>query len=360
MGLRPVQLDQTALAAGATGRNGGFVTQGAALSYPDAIQMLGHVAAKKIWELTRTSRDLLRDVVVREQIACDYREPGTLHLNLGEAEQQANQRHIQALKADGFDGQILDKQQLQDVIGQQVSDDISGAGYAPGMGLLHSAKFIYGLAAAAQRYGAKTCVAQALGFEENGAGIRVRTNHGVIETKALFVAANAWTRQVVGNACVKPVRGQMLCYAPIAPVFAHGMGVSVTPTGEYWQQTPTGEIVIGGCRAVRPDRDENLISMTTSDDVQEALEQVLPRLFPALRGLRVVQRWGGPMAFTPDYLPIADAVPGLTNAYFAGGFCGHGMPFGMIFGKLFAEALATGQPPVGLESFAARRAALVQ
>src|SRR5207237_8288664 len=44
-------------------------------------------------------------------------------------------------------------------------------------------------------------------------------------------------------------RSQVLCYAPVAPLFRFGMGAAVTPTGEYWQQAPDGSIVLGGCRA---------------------------------------------------------------------------------------------------------------
>jgi glycine/D-amino acid oxidase-like deaminating enzyme len=48
------------------------------------------------------------------------------------------------------------------------------------------------------------------------------------------------------------------------------------------------------------------------------------------------------MAFTPDYVPLADHAPGEPNTWYAGGFCGHGMPFGLIFGKLLAQAALGG------------------
>ncbi len=56
-------------------------------------------------------------------------------------------------------------------------------------------------------------------------------------------------------------------------------------------------------------------------------------------GLRVAQRWAGSMTFTPDYLPIADIVPGMKSTWVVGGFPGHGMPFGMRLGQLPAESL---------------------
>ena len=52
---------------------------------------------------------------------------------------------------------------------------------------------------------------------------------------------------------------------------------------------------------------------------------VIPRLFPELAGLRVARRWAGPMAFTSDYLPVADAAPGMPGVWVGSGFCGHGI-----------------------------------
>ena len=88
--------------------------------------------------------------------------------------------------------------------------------------------------------------------------------------------------------------------------------------------------------------------MLPTPDVTGAIEAVLPRLFPELRNLKVARRWAGLMAFTADYLPIVDAVPGLPGVWVTGGFCGHGMPFGPRIGQLLAEAAMTGTTPSDL------------
>ena len=65
------------------------------------------------------------------------------------------------------------------------------------------------------------------------------------------------------------------------------------------------------------------------------------------------------MAFTPDYLPIIDAARGLPGVWFAGGFCGHGMPFAPIVGRLLAEAATTGVAPAPLAPFRLTRPTLI-
>ena len=360
-----IQLDQHALAAGATGRNGGFLTLGTAESYSSAVAHFGKPTADAVWQLTLTNRDLMREVIREEALQCDYREPGHLSLALSNESftrmsSDAEARNVAARSVAGLEAIILDRYQLRTFIRTDLGPDIRGAIYTPNTGLLHSAKFIYGLAHAAQQHGAHIAQAHVTQLEAVSNGVQVHTEHGTISAGAVIAAANAWTSLLMPahTSPIQAVRGQVLSYAAIPPVFHHGMGAGLTATGEYWQQTPTGEIVLGGCRAARPDGDVGQLNNETSDDVQAALENVLPTLFPKLTGLHVAQRWGGPMAFTPDYLPVADAVPDVPGAWFAGGFCGHGMPFGMIFGKLLAEAALSRHKPAGLEPFALGRMTL--
>ncbi len=66
------------------------------------------------------------------------------------------------------------------------------------------------------------------------------------------------------------------------------------------------------------------------------------------------------MAFTPDYLPIADRAPGMPGVWVAGGFSGHGMPFGTRLGQLMCEAITSGVAPAALACFGLHRPTLMQ
>lgn len=101
-GVRVVLLERTALADGATGRNGGFVRAGPAGSYTEAISRLGDETARAVMEFTLESRSLLRQVVQEEAIACDYREPGTLRFAITEAQGEHYRDTPRRLKTSGF------------------------------------------------------------------------------------------------------------------------------------------------------------------------------------------------------------------------------------------------------------------
>lgn len=343
-------IERTALSWGATGRNGGFVRAGTAGGYADTVARLGREAALVVWELSEAGQALVGQVIAEEGIDCDYRTPGTLSLALDEAALARMRAGLEMMQADGLSGAFLDRRGVQELIGTPLGAEIAGGLYFADGGLLHSARYLAGIARAAQRHGARLCRAGVEGLEPVGEGTIVRTTAGVVRAGKVIIAVNAWTDDLVPSLAGKivPVRGQILAYEPSPRVFTSGVGASVSPTGEYWQQTLDGSIVIGGCRGDAPGGDLGVREMVPTPGVTGSIERVLPRLFPELAGLRVARRWAGLMAFTADYLPVVDVAPALPGVWVTGGFCGHGMPYGPRLGQLLAEAALTGTTPASL------------
>ena len=360
MGANIVLLEQNFPAYGATGRNGGFLSLGPTESYPAAIQRLGHKTARDVLQVTLDSRSLVRQVLAEEEIICDYRETGTLSLALDADQQRAFNEGHTALEADGVATQLLDRQQVQELIRTPLSSEIVGGILTPETALVHPARLVQGLLIAAQRRGALAVNATVLQLIPEENTVAIQTSKGTIRAQKVIVATNAWLADLIPQLkeVVVPVRGQVLSYAPLPPIFRTAMAVNITGTGEYWQQTLDSSIVLGGCRAAAPQKDVNVRNSGPTQEVQQALEQVFPRLFPALTGLHVTQRWSGLMAFTPDYVPIADAVPDMQGVWVVGGFSGHGMPFGMRLGQLLAEAVTKNAVPDALRPFRLARPTL--
>ncbi|MCW1969655.1 MAG: FAD-binding oxidoreductase, partial [Anaerolineae bacterium] len=343
-GQRVTLLEQELPAFGASGRNGGFVSTGTADGYASTAKRVGRDVAKHILGLSMRSRSLVQNIIAEDGVACDYRVSGKINYALSEASFAAMQTSADMMREDGLEVEMLDHKALQTLVDTPLSEEIEGGKYVAGDGLLHSAKFVVGVTAAAQRHGATVCLnTKVLNMSAEGNTVQIETNRGTISAGAVIVTVNAWSSTVLPKlkGIITPVRGQIFSYAPIAPVLRQGMGVEMTPTGEYWQQTLDGSIVIGGCRADAPDREWDILTDGLHDGVQSSIEKVLPRLFPRLGPLNVAHRWSGPMAFTPDYLPVLDHASELPNTWVSGGFCGHGMVFGLPFGELLAEAALT-------------------
>ncbi len=351
-GVSVALLEREAIGWGATGRNGGFVVAGPAGGYTDAIARLGHEAANAVLTDTLTNQQLLRQVLEEEAIECSYREPGNIRLALTTAQEEQLRAEAAAFQADGFPADFLDREAVQVLIKTKLSSEIRGGRFKPGQGLVHSARFVRGLAQAALRRGARAYQAEVQALVPDGEHLHLYTSRGTIRAATVVVAANVWIGKLLPELAdlIIPVREQMLAYAPVPPVFSHGISADIT-AGEYFQQTPDGTILIGGCNTVAPGEDIGVWEMTSLPVVQIVIEAVLPRLFPTLAPLRVVQRWAGLLDYTTDRHPIVDCLPTMPRVLIICGFPGHGMPFGLRFGQMLTKAVVSGMLPSALKPY---------
>jgi glycine/D-amino acid oxidase-like deaminating enzyme len=64
--------------------------------------------------------------------------------------------------------------------------------------------------------------------------------------------------------------------------------------------------------------------------------------FPAFRGARIAESWGGMMDVMPDAIPVISAVDRVPGFFIATGFSGHGFGIGPGAGRLVADMVAGG------------------
>ncbi len=363
-GVDVVVIERETIGAGATARNAGFVVSGTADAYPLAVARHGRTTAREVWAFTLDNRTLLRDVLQEEDISCDYREPGHLSLATSPAEWEIHEQTSAMLKEDGIDSELLDRAQLQSWLQLELAPSMIGARFAPEEGQLHSAKFVYGLARAAKARGARFVLGrEALRLTRLRNGWNVAVGGGgegdTVSAERVICAVNAWLPRLVPaiKLHILPVRGQVLATAPLPRYFP--CALSADGGYQYWQQLPDGRIVLGGCRPTVSDREVGYDVPEIRDEVQHALGNYLRRLFPSLPELPVEHRWAGIMAFSPDALPLIGPVPGEEGLYVAGGFTGHGMPFGLRAGQQLALSCMQGITAGALAPFRLDRPTLV-
>src|SRR5438874_7549379 len=103
-GTRVRLYERTTIAGGASGRNGGFALRGATLPYDRARDDLGPAPARSVMALTEQSLDRI------EQLAGDaFRRVGSLRLAGDLAERDELRREHDALRADGFAVEWIEK-----------------------------------------------------------------------------------------------------------------------------------------------------------------------------------------------------------------------------------------------------------
>lgn len=345
-GLRPLVLERNPMPVmGATGRNGGLHVAGSANDYAAEIEKYGRATAREMFTLTLNNQRLLEDVLACEAIEADYALQGFLVL-APEHKAAALRLSAEALRADSFPAEWLDRAATVKQFGAPLGEEYVGALWKPNDAVIHSARYTLGVAEAAWRHGATfACGVTVTGLEAESGGWRVRTTRGTVVVSNLIIALNAWAGEVFPElrAVLTPVRGHIIVTEP-APF-------ALTPWAanddfEYGRQLENGGLLVGGMRRARanlevgypPAPGEN--APEVQPDVIEALRGFVPRLIPGAAGLSIDQHWTGVMDFSPDRHPLAGAWPGRAGLWMIVGLSGHGMPYTQVLPQAIAAQIA--------------------
>jgi gamma-glutamylputrescine oxidase len=311
-GVRVRLFEAGEIAAGASGRNGGFALRGAAEPYDRARGDLGHEQARRLMELTERSLDRI------ESLAGDaFRRVGSLRLAADEAERHELRREHDALREDGFAVEWVDD------LDEPLDRLYFGALHHPPDGALYPARWVRRLAAHAAAAGADI-------REHEPASVDV-------DADAVVVAGDGFTASLLPDLAdlVRPTRGQVLATDPL-PELRYPRPHYARHGYDYWQQLPDRRLVIGGNRDAAL-TDEETDAVETTELIQERLDELVERLVGTRP--RVSHRWAGIWGTTPDQIPLVGPVPSRDGVWIAGGYSGHGNALGFACGDLVARAI---------------------
>ena len=198
---------------------------------------------------------------------------------------------------------------------------------------------------AARRLGAEVrTFTPVTGLARRGAGWRAVIAGQPLEVAAVVNVAGPWASQVAAMAgaslALTPVAIQMHATVRTPALLPHlvqhiGEGLSV-------KQVAAGQILIGGGWPSAP---LNLDGRTQSSVASMAgnLAQAV-RVLPPLAGLRLLRTWAGPLAATPDEMPVIGALPGLPGLFLAAGT--YAFTFAPLWGETLAALVAGDDPAV--------------
>lgn len=313
-GLGAVLVEREHLAAGASGRNAGFLLAGVAASYAEAVRKYGRDQARGIWQLTSENHDATLDAVAGHQIGHVRR--GSAVLASGPDEATQLEESEQLLREDGFDVRW-------DGLRLTIARD----------GGVNPSALVAALARRAQPGAIREGV-NVTALDAGRDGVTVHTGGDECHAGAVILATNAYTPQLVPQVAIQPTRAQILAAGPIA------QSVSDMPTYShygyrYWRQLATGHVLIGGWRDTALDVEVGYEDQTTPE-IQAHLDEQLERL--GATGT-VTHRWAGTMGFTESGLPLVGPVDGLPNVHVCAGFNGHGLGFAFLSAKRLVDSL---------------------
>jgi gamma-glutamylputrescine oxidase len=352
-GIDTVVLEAGTVAGGASGRNGGFLIAGTAVFYNDARDRFGRERARAMYARTLEAQREVYELAEELGAADAVRRTGLLRVAVSDDEAEHVRAHAQALRDDGFPGELLERDELPAALRR------TGlvACLTEHDGALHPARWYRLLAKAAEDAGARiyegTRVRGPVPAPEEGAlvaradrgaagaaagdahrGARVRAQHVVVAADG---ALPALVPELAGR-----VRARRLHMVATEPVPRTVEQLVYARWGyEYLQQLPDGRVLAGGFSDLDGDA-----SYTDSDEGSPVVWERVERYLRDDVGIeaRVTHRWAGVVGYSEDSLPFVGQVPGRTGLYVTGGYSGVGNVPGFMCGRDLADAIAGAAP----------------
>lgn len=339
-GLRVALLESQVIGFGASGRNGGFSMTLFGLTLSITAVRFGRQRAKEAHHYMERAVDLLKDLVERHGIDCDYEHPGFLRVATSERYKKRILHEIELAHALGLEGiEWMERDRLRDEVNSPL---YLGAWWEPRCGILNPAKLAWGWKEVIQRQGVEVYEQTPVVEIKRGKTTTLMVPWGTVRAKKVVLATNAYSHLIpLLKRKQVPVWTHIVLTEPLKEEHFEEIGWKGRQGIEdarnlvhYYRLTADNRIVMGG-------RDVSLAyGMEMEQDRNEKtfldLEKDVREIFPPLKDVSFTHWWGGPVSVPLDMAPAMGYL-GDKNTVYSLGCVGHGVSMTHLNGKLVAD-----------------------
>ncbi len=335
-GLKIALVERGRLAYGASGRNAGFITCGSVEHFNRLIAKHGLEEATEIWKFSETNLKLLEEHVIQNNPEpLQFEKKGCFSLAAVEPEYNELKNVAEIMGKLKIPVQIYSGKEVEKAVGTH--DFVGGIKYLDDASV-HPVRMLERMYSLLKN---TTLIdgTEVFGYEAKGDGTRiVKTDAGLIETSMVVFALNGYSAQIHPYFADKiyPTRGQCLMFEKV-PRFMEGPCYANFYL-DYFRQTPSGELLIGGFRQLEKATEIGYSDHTT-DVIQNALHDFVRKHLPQFEGKKVSHRWSGIMGFSKDGQPMVGSLPDDNQVFFIGGYTGHGIGLAFNTGKSLVDMI---------------------
>jgi glycine/D-amino acid oxidase-like deaminating enzyme len=308
----------------ASGRNGGFcaasLTHGLAnglARFPDEMADLERFGIENLDAIEKTVRD--------DGIDCDFERTGELAVATEPHQVEWIRDDVEQARRFGHDAVFLDRDAVQAEVRSPTF--LAAAWHRDRVALVDPARLAWGLRAACERRGVRIAEhSRVTGLARDGAGVRVRTEHGSVRAAKVALATNAFpgllrrTRPYVVPVYDYALMTEPLSAAQLESVGWHnrqGIG-DVANQFHYYRLTADNRILWGGYDAIYHWRSGLRDELDQRPATFETLAEHFFTTFPQLTGLRFTHRWGGAIDTSTRFFAYQRTALGGRVAYSLG------------------------------------------
>jgi glycine/D-amino acid oxidase-like deaminating enzyme len=340
--MRVAVLEGEIVGYGASGRNGGFAMTLFGFEPSVTARLFGKQRMAAAHRYCERSVDLVRDLIREHNMQSDFEYTGFLRLATAPGYVKRIQHDLELLASEGITGiEWLDQEKARAEVNSPL---VLGAWSEARCGILNPAKQVRELKRIAQEAGSVIYERSPVTEVRRGAQFTLHTPQGTVTADKIVFATNAYSHLMpqLRNKQV-PVFTHMVITEPLTKAQMDSIGWRNRQGVEdarnlvhYLRLTVDNRLAIGGSDvtiAYGRDMDRDLTEKTFRQ-----LEKDTVRLFPGLKDVKFVFRWGGPVSVTLDMTPAIGMV-GDKRAWYSLGCVGHGVAPTHLNGQTLADLL---------------------
>ena len=317
-------------------------------------------ATMNMTKLARYTANLYADLEAETGQGTGYKRNGSISLADNHERFEELRRGADMAQTFGLPVDVITPEQVKELWPLLNVEDIVGAVHLPDDGQTNPTDTAMALAKGARMNGAEI-------FEQtkvtgiivrDGTAVGVQTENGDIMARHVVNCAGMWGREVGRMAGVTiPLHACEHFYVvtEVVPGLPPNLPVLRNQDSCAYFKEDAGKILLGAFEQnAKPWGMDGIPEDFCFDELPEDFDHFMPILEGAMHRLPILQNVGirtffnGPESFTPDDRYLLGPVPELENFYVAAGFNSIGIQSAGGAGKVLAEWIMRGHPPVDL------------
>lgn len=334
-GYDVILIDAHRVGWGASGRNGGQLCTGQRREQEFFERHSGMATAQKIWDIAEQAKKLVRDLIKRYDIPCDYRS-GIIHAAYRRRLVDSYRKQAEKLQ-ESYNYQDIRFINQAEIRQKIASDRYYGGTLDEGAGHLHPLNFALGLAKAAEEKGVRIYEKTELLSFNDGDPICLKTEEADIKSRFMILACNGYLGNLEPRLAryILPINNFIIATAPMTEKQSEALIKDQCAVSDslniinYYRFSADHRLLFGGGESFR---------YRFPSDIRAVVTKPMVNIFPQLKDVKIEYAWGGTLAITFQRTPIYKRVSG--NIMSAGGYCGQGVALGTFSGAVMAEAIS--------------------
>ncbi len=318
-------------------------------------------------QLARYTSQLYRGLEEETGQATGYRQCGSISIAATAERFEELKRSASMAKVFGLEVNVLSVGEIAEKYPLIQTDDLFGGIHIPSDGYANAVDITQALAKGAKRRGARiftdTKVEAILRDGDEVTG--VRTAEGEIRSKYVVICGGMWSRDLAASVGVNlPLHACEHYYVLFEGVA--GLNPELPVLRDYdactYYKYDAGKLLVGAFEpSAKPWGMDGISEGFCFDEIAGDFDHFEPVLHDAMKRLPALEQAGiqkffcGPESFTPDVRYHLGEAPELKNCFVAAGLNSIGLQSAGGVGKVTAEWIRDGRPPVDLWEVDVRR-----